>query len=74
MSREFKRAFDLDEVDLTVFTPYAQKAIELLVKDPQGYYQRYVLKKGSGSLNILRRLRRFLGRVKRGIERRIKKR
>ena len=74
MSREFKRAFDLGEVDLSVFTPYTQKAIELLVKDPQGYYQRYILKKGSGPVNILRRLRRFLGKVKRGIGRRIKKR
>lgn len=74
MSREFKRAFDLGEVDLDVFTPYTQNAIKLLVKDPQGYYQKYILKKGSGSVSILRRLRRFLGKVKRGIGRRIKKR
>ena len=74
MSREFKRAFDLSEIDLDVFTPYAQKAIKLLVKDPQGYYQKYILKKGYGFISIFKRLRRFLGKVKRGIGRRIKRR
>lgn len=74
MSREFKRAFDLGEIDLDVFTPYAQDAIKLLVKDPQGYYQKYILKKGLGYINVLKRPRRFLGKVKRGIVRKIKKR
>lgn len=64
MSREFKRAFDLGEIDLSVFTPNAQKKIECMVKRPDMYYKKYVLYNNSWWLKGLRKVKRVLCRTR----------
>lgn len=64
MSREFKRAFDLGEIDLSVFAPNAQKKIECMVKRPDMYYKKYVLYNNSWWLKGLRKVKRVLCRTR----------
>lgn len=64
ISKEFKRAFDLDEIDMSVFTPLAQERLSLLVKDPNGYYQKYALFEGTSSTDRIKQLERELSEVR----------
>ena len=43
ISKEFRRAFNLGEIDISVFTPENQKKLRLLIKSPYTYYQKYAL-------------------------------
>lgn len=64
ISKEFKRAFELDEIDMSVFTPLAQERLSLLVKDPNGYYQKYALFEGTSSTDRIKQLERELSEVR----------
>ena len=64
ISKEFKRAFDLEEIDMSVFTPLAQERLSLLVKDPNGYYQKYALFEGTSSTDRIKQLERELSEVR----------
>ncbi len=44
ISREYKRALELGELDLSLFTPLTQDKIMLMIKYPEDYYLKYVLK------------------------------
>ena len=65
MSKEFKRAQDLGELDLSIFTTVTQERIHLLIKDPTGYYQKYALFEGTSAPDTIRKLERELRDVKR---------
>lgn len=65
ISKEFKRAQDLDELDLSVFTPKTREKISLLIKDPSGYYQKYALFEGGSASDTIKKLERELNEVKR---------
>ena len=47
IGKELKRAKELDELDLSLFTPAEQNKIQFLIKDPKAYYWKYVLYDGS---------------------------
>ena len=65
ISKEFKRAQDLGELDLSIFTTVTQERIHLLIKDPTGYYQKYALFEGTSAPDTIRKLERELRDVKR---------
>ncbi len=44
ISKEYKRAQELGELDLSLFTPLAQDKLSLLIKYPEDYYLKYVSK------------------------------
>ena len=64
ISREFKRAKELDELDMNVFTPRTRERLNLLIKDPDGYYQKYALFEGSSATDQIKKLERELSDVK----------
>ena len=64
ISKEFRRAFEVDEIDMSVFTPLAQERLSLLVKDPNGYYQKYALFEGTSSTDRIKQLERELSEVR----------
>ena len=64
ISKEFKRAQDLGELDLGVFTTNTRERINLLMKDPFGYYQKYALFEGQSAPDTIRKLERELREVK----------
>ena len=64
ISKEFKRAQDLDELDMNVFTPRTRERINLLIKDPNGYYQKYALFEGKSTADQVRKLERELNEVR----------
>ena len=47
ISKEFKRAQDLDELDMNVFTPRTRERINLLIKIQMGIYQNMLYLKES---------------------------
>lgn len=65
MSKEFKRAQDLGELDLSIFTATTQERIHLLIKDPIGYYQKYALFEGTSAPDTIRKLEQELRDVTR---------
>ena len=65
ISREFKRAQELEELDMSVFTPRTRERLSLLIKDPDGYYQKYALFEGSSTADQIRKLERELNDVRR---------
>lgn len=64
ISKEFKRAQDLGELDLGVFTTNTRERINLLMKDSFGYYQKYALFEGQSAPDTIRKLERELREVK----------
>lgn len=64
ISKEFKRAQELGELDLSVFTDNTREKINLLMKDPDGYYQKYALFEGSSSTDTIKKLERELRDVR----------
>ncbi len=44
ISKEYKRAQELGELDMSLFTPLTQDKLALLIKHPEDYYLKYVLK------------------------------
>ena len=44
ISKEFKRAEELGELDMSIFTPTQQERLSFLMKNPSDYYLKYVLK------------------------------
>ena len=64
ISREFKRAQDLEELDMSVFTPRTRERLSLLIKDPNGYYQKYALFEGNSATDQIKKLERELSDVK----------
>lgn len=64
ISKEMKRAVELDEVDVNLFTPRTQERFGLLIKDPEGYYQKYALFEGSSEVAKVRKLERELSEVR----------
>ena len=65
ISKEMKRAVELDEIDMNVFTPRTQERFGLLVKDPEGYYQKYALFEGTSEAAKVRKLEKELSEVRR---------
>ena len=59
-----KRAVELDEVDVNLFTPRTQERFGLLIKDPEGYYQKYALFEGTSEVAKVRKLERELSEVR----------
>lgn len=43
ISKEYKRAEELGELDMSVFTSHQQKRLAFLIKNPSDYYLKYVL-------------------------------
>ena len=64
ISKEMKRAVELDEVDVNLFTPRTQERFGLLIKDPEGYYQKYALFEGTSEVAKVRKLERELSEVR----------
>lgn len=64
ISKEMKRAVELDEIDMNVFTPRTQERFGLLVKDPEGYYQKYALFEGTSEAARVRKLEKELSEVR----------
>ena len=64
ISKEFKRAFNLGEIDMTIFTPLAQDRLNLLVKDPNGFYQKYALFEGASATDKIKQLEREISDVR----------
>ena len=64
ISKEMKRAVELDEIDMNVFTSRTQERFGLLIKDPEGYYQKYALFEGTSEAAKVRRLERELSEVR----------
>ena len=64
ISKEMKRAVELDEVDVNLFTPRTQERFGLLIKDPEGYYQKYALFEGKSTADQVRKLERELNEVR----------
>lgn len=64
ISKEFKRSFDLEEMDISLFSAKEREKLLLLVKDPEGYYQKYALFEGMGETAQIRKLERQLNDVK----------
>ena len=64
ISKEFKRAQDLEELDMNVFTPRTRERLSLLIKDPNGYYQKYALFEGGSAADQIKKLERELSDVK----------
>ena len=64
ISKEMKRAVELDEIDMNVFTPRTQERLGLLIKDPEGYYQKYALFEGTSEAAKVRKLERELSEVR----------
>lgn len=64
ISKEMKRAVELDEIDMNVFTPRTQERFGLLVKDPEGYYQKYALFEGTSEAAKVRKLEKELSEVR----------
>ena len=64
ISKEMKRAVDLGEVDINVFTPRTQERFWLLIKDPEGYYQKYALFEGTSEAAKVKRLEKELNDVR----------
>ena len=64
ISKEMKRAVELEEIDMNVFTPRTQERFGLLVKDPEGYYQKYALFEGTSEAARVRKLEKELSEVR----------
>ena len=64
ISKEMKRAVELDEIDMNVFTPRTQERLGLLIKDPEGYYQKYALFEGTSEAAKVRKLEKELSEVR----------
>ena len=64
ISKEMKRAVELDEIDMNVFTPRTQERFGLLIKDPEGYYQKYALFEGTSEAAKVRKLEKELSEVR----------
>ncbi len=64
ISKEMKRAVELEEIDMSIFTPRTQERFGLLVKDPEGYYQKYALFEGNSEAAKVRKLEKELSDVR----------
>lgn len=64
ISKEMRRAVELDEIDMNVFTPRTQERFGLLVKDPEGYYQKYALFEGASEAAKVKKLEKELSDVR----------
>ena len=64
ISKEMKRAVELEEIDMSIFTPRTQERFGLLVKDPEGYYQKYALFEGNSEAAKVRKLEKELNDVR----------
>ncbi len=64
ISKEMKRAVELEEVDMNVFTPRTQERFGLLIKDPEGYYQKYALFEGTSEAAKVKKLEKELSEVR----------
>ena len=64
ISKEMRRAVELDEIDMNVFTPRTQERFGLLVKDPEGYYQKYALFEGTSEAAKVKKLEKELSDVR----------
>lgn len=47
IGKEYKRAEELGELDLSLFSNFQQKQLAFLIKSPSDYYVKYVLNNGS---------------------------
>lgn len=57
ISRELRRAMSQEELSLEVFTPNTGKKIELLTKNPEVYYWKYVIFAESPAGMLLRKIK-----------------
>lgn len=64
ISKEMKRAVELEEIDMSVFTPRTQERFGLLVKDPEGFYQKYALFEGNSEAAKVKKLEKELSDVR----------
>lgn len=64
ISKEMRRAVELGEIDMSVFTPRTQERFGLLIKDPEGYYRKYALFEGTSEAAKVRRLEKELTDVR----------
>lgn len=49
---------------MNVFTPRTRERLSLLIKDPNGYYQKYALFEGGSAADQIKKLERELSDVK----------
>ena len=63
-SDEMRQAVEMGEIDMDIFTPRTQERFGLLVKDPEGYYQKYALFEGVSEAAKVRKLERELSDVR----------
>ena len=60
MSKEFKRGFAKNEIDLSVFSNKAQRDIQTLLNNPEEFYCNYIDNKAGSSNNASQKLKTLL--------------
>ena len=71
-SREFKRGQDLGEIDYTYFSQKGKNDIELLIKQPKEYFNKYFLKKGPICTSATLKFQSIYEKIKKRIPKKLK--